>query len=127
MQPKDWIKKIPLILGSLLFVFCVMIFRPVRIPDDEKDLIAITGTVAHIYEGGEQDAAFRLEEYKGKMYYINRGLENGLDLGELKTNLLGKKITLKYSDHWTPLDPTNSINHICILEHEGQVLYSELD
>lgn len=120
-------KKALYFIGAILLVLFLMIFRPVPIPSDEKELIPISGTVAHVFEGGENDANFLLEEHSGKMFYINRGLENGLDLENLKTNLLGKKVTLKYPDYWTPLDPRNANKHVCILEHKGQVLYSELD
>ena len=120
-------KKTLLILAGFFFIFCLLIFRPIPIPNDEKDLIAISGTVSEVYEGGVKDAVFRLEEYQGRMFYINRGLENELNLEELKNNLIGKKVTLKYPDYWTLFNSKHSNKHVCILEHEGKVLYSELD
>ena len=120
-------KKVLYFFGGILLVLFLMIFRPVQIPSDEKDLNSISGTVEYIFEGGTKDATFRLTEYQGKMFYINRGLENGLNLEDLKVNLIGKKVTLKYPSHWTPLDPMNTIKHVSILEHDGEVLYSELD
>jgi len=120
-------KKLLYFIGAILLVLFLMIFRPVQIPSDEKDLNFISGTVEHIFEGGEKDANFRLVEHKGKTFYFNRGLENGLNLEDLKTSLIGKKITLKYPSHWTPLDPKSLNTHASILEHEGKVLYSELD
>jgi len=120
-------KKLLYLIGAILLVLFLMIFRPVHIPSDEKDLNSISGTVKHIFEGGVKDANFFLAEHKGKNFYINRGLENGLNLEDLKTNLIGKKVVLKYPSHWTPLDPKTLNIHVSILEHEGKVLYSELD
>ena len=120
-------KKVFFFIGAIFLVLFLMIFRPVPIPSDEKDLNIVSGTVEHIYEGGIKDANFRLAEHEGKTFYFNRGLENGLNLEDLKSNLIGKKVTLKYPTYWTPLDPFNSIRSTLILEHEGSVLYSVLN
>ena len=66
-------KKVLFFFGGILLVLFLMIFRPVQIPSDEKDLNSISGTVEYIFEGGTKDATFRLTEYQGKMFYINRG------------------------------------------------------
>ncbi|MEO1216115.1 MAG: hypothetical protein AAFY45_21430 [Bacteroidota bacterium] len=44
---------------------------------------------------------------------------------ELKKELLGKEISLKYPEHWTPLDPFKQRIHVSILEFEGNKLYDE--
>lgn len=118
--------KILLISGVLIVAFFAMIIRPVPIPSDEKELLVIEGTVAEIYEGGVKDVNFRLKEFPNKVFYFNRGLENGLDLNDLKSKLLDQKITIKYPKYWTPLAPNNRTKHASILEFNGEVLYSEL-
>lgn len=118
--------KILLISGILAIGFLAMIFRPIPIPSDEKDLLIIEGTVAEIYEGGVKDANFKLEEFPNKVFYFNRGLENGLDLNDLKNNLLHQKVIIKYPEYWTPLAPHNRTRHASVLVFNGEVLYSEL-
>ena len=118
--------KILLITGIIAVVFFLIIIRPVPIPSDEKDLLKIEGTVAEIYEGGVKDANFKLKEFPNKVFYFNRGLENGLDLNNLKSRLLDKEVVLKYPKYWTPLVLFNRTRHASILEFKGEVLYSEL-
>ena len=100
-----------------------MIFRPVSILPEEECLV-VTGEVEHIFEGGPYDVVFRLRN-DPKRYYINRGLENGLDLQVLKNELLGKEVTLTYPDHWTPLDPKKTTIHISKVEFGNVIVYSE--
>ena len=115
-----------IILTGLAFLgLGILIFRPVPIPD-EKDCLSIKGTVIDIYEAGVKDVVFKLEGLD-KAFYINRGLERGLDLKTLRANLANKVITIKYPKHWTPLDPFNSIRHISKLEYDGRTVFTELD
>ena len=78
--------------------------RPVPIvPASECEVV--TDTVARIEEGTSFDVIFFLENH-AQRFYVNRGLERGLDLESLRHDLTGKTVTLKYPDYWTPLDPT---------------------
>jgi hypothetical protein len=49
----------------------------VPIPD-EKDCLSLKGMVSEVYEGGVNDVVFKLQGLD-KEFYINRGLERGLD------------------------------------------------
>ena len=115
-----------ILLGSAIGIslIAILIFRPVPIVTEDK-AIAETGIVTHIYEGGVKDAVFRIKDNK-RRFYINRGLENGLNLKELKEKLLGQVVTLKYPKYWTPLDWDDEIKHLSKLEVEGEVLFNEL-
>jgi hypothetical protein len=111
------------LLVLTVFSLGLLIFRP--IPKATMDNTAeVTGTVTQIFESGEKDVTFVLKEYD-RRFYINRGLENGLMLSQLKESLIGQAITLRYATHWTPLDPGSSIRHVASLTHKDKVLYSE--
>ena len=118
-------KNFTIFAGLLALVFIVFVFRPVPIPE-EKDCFVLKGTVTKIYEGGVKDVVIELSGQNQK-FYVNRGLERGLNLKELQQKLTGSKIVLKYPDYWTHLDPGKSIIHISKIEHEGQTVFTELN
>lgn len=119
MKTAIWITLTLLVLLGMIFVF-----RPVPIPA-EKDCLSTKGIVAEIYESGVKDVVFRLKG-QGSTYYINRGLERGLDLVKLKSALINQEITVKYPSYRTLLDPGNSVRHISKIEYSGETLFSEL-
>jgi hypothetical protein len=118
------LKKLFIGLGILLFVAAILILRPVPIISEDQAIVE-SGIVSDIYEGGENDVVFRLENQK-RRYYINRGLENGLELADLQERLIGREITLKYPDYWTPLDWNDEIKHLSKVEIEGEIVFNEL-
>lgn len=91
----------------------------------EDKAISITGIVSEIYSNKGNDIIFIVENTEQK-FYINRGLENNLELEDLKHKLIGQAVTMKYPKYWTPLDWNNSIRHISKLEFRDQVLFNEL-
>lgn len=110
---------------GLFVLLAIFTLCPVPTPP-EKDCITIKGTVTHIYEGGVKDVVFVLDGRK-ETYYINRGLEQGLNLATLKKELEGKEITIKYPDYWSLLDPGKSLRHISKIEYMGATVFSEID
>jgi chorismate-pyruvate lyase len=118
-------KHFAIIAGLMAIVIVVLALRPVPIPA-EKDCLVLKGTVTKIYEGGVKDVVIELNGHNQK-FYVNRGLQRGLNLQELQSKLTGSEIVLKYPDHWTPLDPGKSIIHISKIEHERQTVFTELN
>lgn len=119
------IAKIILITFSLtILIIAVLIFRPVPIVSENK-AISENGIVTEIYTNKGNDIVFILENTK-RRFYINRGLENGLELNNLKQKLIGNPIIVKYPKYWTPLDWNNSVRHISKVEYNGEILFNEL-
>ena len=121
-------KKIHLTIAAAIGLFVLLAaftLRPVPTPA-EKDCLITKGNVADIYEDGVNDVVFVLKGHK-ETYYINRGLEQGLNLAKLKKELKGKEITIKYPDYWSPLNPGKSIRHISKVEYAGTTIFSEID
>lgn len=117
-------KKFALILfGMFAFLSFALIFTPVPIVCEDNAIVE-TGTVKSIYEGGENDVVIVLDETT-RRFYVNRGLENGLDLESLQSQLMGHKVVLKYPKYWTPLDWNNTIKHLSKIEFEGEVIFNE--
>lgn len=110
----------------LSFIFIILIFLILKpINTSKENSMKLSGKVESISEGGVKDMVFKLEGEK-KLYYINRGFENGFELNKSRKNLIGKNVELYYSKHWTPLAPSGlSSFHITHLSCENKVVYSE--
>ena len=109
---------------SIFLIIAILIFRPVPIVSESK-AIAENGIVSEIYSNKGNDIIFVMEG-KERRFYINRGLENGLELDNLKEKLIGNSVVVKYPKYWTPLDWNNNIRHISKVEFNGEVLFNEL-
>ena len=118
MQINKWFV-VFLICSPFLALF---ILKIPNLPEDQCRII--TGCVEKITEAGTKDVCFKLEGER-KIYYVNRGLENGLDLHQLRNELLNKVVTLKYPNHWTNIFEGNFAIHIAKVEYEGKIIYSE--
>ena len=117
--------KITLVSFSLIvLIIAVLIFRPVPIVT-EKNTISESGIVKEIYANKGNDIIFILENVQ-RRFYINRGLENGLELTDLKKRLIGNSIVVKYPKYWTPLDWNDKIKHISKVEFNHEILFNEL-
>jgi len=114
------------ILGGLFIALMIMTFRPVEIPDDIDDFLVAKGKVVHISEGGVHDVIFQLEGDRSP-YYINLGLELGLDLTDLQIRLVGNEVTIRYPDHFSILNWSNASKHLSILEYNGEDIYNEVE
>ena len=119
MKTKYWV----ILIGVVVFLLGILILRPVPIPD-EKDCLIVRGTVIEITEVGVKDVVFRLAG-QDRTFYVNRGLERGLELEKLRAELMDKEITIKYSKYWTPLG--NSSKHISKIEFSERTIFTEID
>lgn len=119
------IAKIILISFSLIIlIIAVLIFRPVPIVSEDRT-ISESGIVTEIYSNKGNDVIFVMENTE-RRFYINRGLENGLELNNLKEKLIGNPIIVKYPKYWTPLDWNNSVRHISKVEFNDEIVFNEL-
>lgn len=110
---------------SVFVIAVVLYFSRVPVPE-EKDCLTATGIVTSVTEGGVKDIVFSLHNTK-TLYYINRGLENGFTLNDLQNELIGKKVTIKYPDYHSLLDPDGRTKNISKLYYGQEPVYSEID
>ncbi len=91
----------------------------------EKDCSITHGTVTKVSDGGVNDAVFHLSQ-NDTIFYINRALESGFDLVQLKKNVQNKKVTIYYipTSSYLSMKPIQSQN-IYRMDVGGKVLYSE--
>ena len=108
----------------IVSIIAVLIFRPVPIVSESKAISEI-GIVKEIYSNKGNDVIFVMLNTDRK-FYINRGLENGLELNNLKEKLIGNSIVMKYPKYWTPLDWNNSIKHLSKVKFKNEIIFNEL-
>jgi hypothetical protein len=104
--------------SSVLFLLAVLLNSCIIHNPKPEDCDIREVTVAKIYEGGIKDIVF--ETSKGKMYYINRGLEQGYSLEEMEFKVLNKKVTLHLAKVLT-----GTSNHIAQLAIEDEIIFTE--
>ncbi len=117
-------KKAFIVLGSMagaLFLVLVvhLAAHNITVPG-ENSAIYKEVKIAAIYEGGVKDIVF--QEADGSIYYINRGLEQGFTLDELRAQLLNKTVTLHLTRKLAGVS-----SHINQLAYEDTIVYSELN
>ena len=112
------------LIGIIFLMVAVLILRPVPVVSEDEAIIE-EGIVAEIYEAGTKDLVFKLEN-NGRIFYVNRGLEMGLELDILREKLIGNAIILKYPEYWTPLDWNDRIKHISKVEYNNEIVFNEL-
>lgn len=114
-----------IVIGFIVFLaICfVLIFRPVPIIKEEKALV-ISGVIEKMRLTKGNDFVFKLKDDPVR-YYINRGIEAGLNYSDFEEQLLHQEVTFKYPKYWTPLDWNNTVRHISKVEKNGITYFNE--
>lgn len=104
-----------LVLPPLLFFKSCIISNPK--PSDCK---IITSKIIELREGPTFDIGFTDDQ--GERFYINRGIESGLNLDSLNAKVLNKTVTLHL-----PILMFGPSRHIAQLSVEDQIIYTEFN
>ncbi len=109
--------------GLSLFLLAILCLRPVpRLTD--KNAITVTTIIKSVFEGGEKDIVFTTYG-SDEVYYINRGLEQDLDIAQLRERLVGEEVVIVYPKYWSPLDAKQKVKHLSKLLHQDDLIYDE--
>jgi hypothetical protein len=93
-----------LLLITAIAVSSLFVIKAIFQNSNSQNLQKHSGEVFSIEKGGIKDAVFKIGNGKNT-FYINRGFE-AFNATELKS-LIGKTVTIYYSDCKTILDPFN--------------------
>ena len=117
-------KKVLVYSAALLFFLTLCKEGMMPIPTLENAIYQ-SGWVEEVREGsGKGDIVIALKGDPA-YYYINRGLDQGLSLQQLKAKFEDRKVTLSYVDDWSILDPWNQTRHISSIKIGQEQVYSE--
>ncbi|GAA3774632.1 hypothetical protein [Corallibacter vietnamensis] len=85
---------------------------------EKSSCVTETRTITKIEEATSYDITF--ETTSGQRYYINRGLERGLNLDSLNAKVLNKTVTLHLPKLWTGVS-----SHISQLAIGDTIIFTE--
>jgi len=109
------IKKLGLLLIlSLVCVSCI-ISNPKLEECEVKEIV-----VTKIYEGGVKDIV--IDNTENHLFYINRGLEQGLKIEDLQKHIINKKATLHLANSLV-----GTSRHIAQLKVGDSIFYTEFN
>jgi len=104
----------------LTVVFSIVLMSCVIQNASPEDCHVQQITINTISQGSSYDIVFT--DDNGDSFYINRGAEQGLDLGTLKQELSGKKVNLHLYGFWF-----GSSRHISQLSVDDKIVYTEFN
>lgn len=105
---------------ALLFIFC---FTSCIINNTKpEDCDVVSAKIVKITEGTSYDIVF--QDAGGDRYYINRGLEQGLNLDSLNVAVLNKTVTLHLAKI---LGGAVVSEHISQLAVDDAIIFTEFD
>lgn len=110
------------LIFSLAALILIIIFRPAP-PIDEAEALIETGRVERIYEVGNVDLAFQLEN--GETFVIREGVEQDLRADSLSELYLNKELTFKYPEYWSPINRDSTKKHASQVQWGEEIIYTE--
>jgi len=113
------VRIISLLLAIPILVLAFMVFVIGPVDTSRANSVQFTGVISAIEEGSSYDIIFHFEDHPDR-YYINRGLERGLTLQDLKNQLVGKEVILWHAKSWPGMG-----GHMTRLMHNDKVLFNE--
>ncbi|MDP3467767.1 MAG: hypothetical protein Q8S11_05500 [Daejeonella sp.] len=118
-------KPVIIIFTVLIIALLYLAFRPIPVSRDNS--IVINTTIDKVSEGSEDNIILKLNNASG-IFYINHGLQKGLNLDTLQKELLSREVTVLYlkSGFFSGFSPVKSTRYITELKLGDKVIYSEL-
>ena len=116
-------KSIFIVLTSIFIVsicgFLLMLSLVIQDPKPDECVVQ-KAKIIRISEGSTYDMVF--SDSNGDRYYINRGLEQDLNLETLNTKVLNKTVTLHLPKLWTGIS-----KHISQLSVDDKIVFTEFN
>ena len=114
-----------LIFLGLIITGLFFIFNPISVTRDNS--IVFNTMVYKVSEGSENNVILRLENGSGT-YYINHGLQKGLNLDTVQKQLVNQQVTVLYlkSSFVSGFSPVASTKYITEVRLGEKVIYTEL-
>jgi hypothetical protein len=114
-----------IIFTVLIIALLYLVFRPIPVSRDNS--IAINTTIDKVSEGSEDNIILKLNNTSG-IFYINHGLQKGLNLDTLQQELQNREVSVLYlkSNFFSGFSPVKGTKYITELKLGNKVIYSEL-
>ncbi len=113
-----------LIFLGLIITLLFFVFSPISVTRGNS--IEFSSMVHRVSEGSESNVVLKLD--REGIYYINHGLQKGLNLDTLRKQLINQQVTILYlkCSFVSDFSPVASTKYITELRLGDKVIYSEL-
>ncbi|HQS51223.1 MAG: hypothetical protein B7X86_14490 [Sphingobacteriales bacterium 17-39-43] len=114
-----------IVFTVLIIALLFLVFRPIPVSRDNS--IVINTTIDKVSQGSEDNIILKLNNASG-IFYINHGLQKGLDLDTLQKELQNREVSVLYlkSNFFSGFSPVKGTKYITELKLGDKVIYSEL-
>lgn len=114
-----------IIFTLLIILLLFLVFRPIPVSRDNS--IVINAIVDNVKKGSEANIILKLNNASG-IFYINHGLQKGLNLDTLQKELVNHEVSVHYlkSNFFSGFSPVEGTKYITELKLGDKVIYSEL-
>ena len=118
-------KTVIIIFTVLIIALLYLAFRPIPVSRDNS--IVINTTIDKVSEGSEDNIILKLNNTSG-IFYINHGLQKGLNLDTLQQELQNREVSVLYlkSNFFSGFSPVKGTKYITELKLGDRIIYSEL-
>ena len=107
-------------IGLIIVLALIVLVKGCTIQDTRpEDCVIVDVKITKISGGSSYDIMFH--DDGSDFYYINRGLEQGLNLDSLKTKVLNKTVTL----HLAKIMGGITSEHISQMALDNEIIYTE--
>lgn len=111
---------------TLLFILGLFFIGFSIVPDPtEENTKTVVVAVSEVRLNSSKDIQFISEWGGDTVYYINRGEELGFNANELNDFVAGKKVSLSYVDHRSPLDWNNQTRHLVRVSCGDSLIFTQ--
>jgi len=117
--------RVSILLLFLAFVIILfLLVRPATI--NRENSIEVKAVVTGVSEGGLKDIVISLKDARD-IYYINKGIEKGLNVDDLNKKLIKKSVTILYAKPrmLSRFGPMTDTRFITELRLDKEMIYSE--
>ena len=111
-----------LTIGSLAFAVPGM--RPVHEPTEEN-METVSAVVTGVRATGSYDIFFKVRDHEGENFYINRGVERGLDPEAIEAFVKGKGVDLTFVKHQSLFDPNGRAHHLVMVSCGDSLIFAQ--
>lgn len=111
---------------TLLFILGLFLIGFAVVPEPTvENTITKVVKVTEVRSNSSKDIQFISERGGDTVYYIHRGEELGFNANELYSFVAGKKVSLSYVEHWSPLDWNNQTRHLVRVSCNDSLIFEQ--
>ena len=112
-----------LVFSGLLLICILGVYNIIMHPTYSSEKSVFAGSIEDVYKGGDNDIVIRLNK-DSKRYFINRGLEAGYTISQMRKDLLHHFVAIETKpEGFNFFDLNDNLKEIDFITVNGNVFY----